>query len=452
MNIIVAGVGKVGKALVRQLTAEGHNLTVIDQNSHVLESLVVRYDAIGVHGNCASKAVLLQAGIMETDLVITTTDADELNLLCCMTAHGINPKVHTIARIRDPEYTEQIMTMRSTFPLSMVVNPEKQAAMEIERLLKFPGFLRREFFAKGRSQIVELRIDEKSKLRNLALTDMSSVVKCRVLVCAVLRDGQAVAPSGNFVLQEGDRIFVTASTSDLVVLLKNLHISTHRVRQVLLCGGGRVSFYLAELLEKDGISVQMIEKDRARCLALTELLPKTQVIQEDCSNQSVLDDQGIDHCDALVTLTGLDETNMILSMYGARRGVPQIITKLSRDESISIANAMSLGSIVSPKELCSNTIVRYVRAMQNQSGAAVSVHAIADGQAEAVEFVVDNNTLNCNVTLKDMRLKPNVLIASITHGATSVVPNGQSRFVPGDRVVLVTSRRGLLQQMNDAFE
>ena len=452
MNIIVAGVGKVGKALVRQLTAEGHNLTVIDQNSHVLESLVVRYDAIGVHGNCASKAVLLQAGIMETDLVITTTDADELNLLCCMTAHGINPKVHTIARIRDPEYTEQIMTMRSTFPLSMVVNPEKQAAMEIERLLKFPGFLRREFFAKGRSQIVELRIDEKSKLRNLALTDMSSVVKCRVLVCAVLRDGQAVAPSGNFVLQEGDRIFVTASTSDLVVLLKNLHISTHRVRQVLLCGGGRVSFYLAELLEKDGISVQMIEKDRERCLALTELLPKTQVIQEDCSNQSVLDDQGIDHCDALVTLTGLDETNMILSMYGARRGVPQIITKLSRDESISIANAMSLGSIVSPKELCSNTIVRYVRAMQNQSGAAVSVHAIADGQAEAVEFVVDNNTLNCNVTLKDMRLKPNVLIASITHGATSVVPNGQSRFVPGDRVVLVTSRRGLLQQMNDAFE
>ena len=452
MNIIVAGVGKVGKALVRQLTAEGHNLTVIDQNSHVLESLVVRYDAIGVHGNCASKAVLLQAGIMETDLVITTTDADELNLLCCMTAHGINPKVHTIARIRDPEYTEQIMTMRSTFPLSMVVNPEKQAAMEIERLLKFPGFLRREFFAKGRSQIVELRIDGESKLRNVALMDMSSVVKCRVLVCAVLRDGQAVAPSGNFVLQEGDRIFVTASTSGLVVLLKNLHISTHRVRQVLLCGGGRVSFYLAELLEKDGISVQMIEKDRERCLALAELLPKTQVIQEDCSNQSVLDDQGIDHCDALVTLTGLDETNMILSMYGARRGVPQIITKLSRDESISIANAMSLGSIVSPKELCSNTIVRYVRAMQNQSGAAVSVHAIADGQAEAVEFVVDNNTLNCNVTLKDMRLKPNVLIASITHGATSVVPNGQSRFVPGDRVVLVTSRRGLLQQMNDAFE
>ena len=451
MNIIVAGAGKVGKALVRRLTAEGHNLTVIDQDNSVLEMLVVRYDVIGVHGNCASKAVLLEAGVSDADLVITTTDADEVNLLCCMTAHGIKSKVHTIARIRNPEYTEQVMTMRGTFPLSMVVNPEKQTAMEIERLLKFPGFLRREFFAKGRSQIVELRIDGQSKLRNVALMDMSSVVKCRVLVCAVLRDGQAVAPSGNFVLQEGDRIFVTASTSDLAVMLKSLQISTRRVRQVLLCGGGRVSFYLAQLLEKDGISVRVIEKDRTRCVTLAEHLPRTQVICGDCSNQSVLDDQGIENCDALITLTGLDESNMILSMYGARRGVTQIITKLSRDEIISMANTMSIGSVISPKELCSDDIVRYVRAMQNQSGAAVSVHAIADGQAEAVEFVVDSNTPNCNVALKDMSLKPNVLIASITHGANSVVPNGQSRFVPGDRVVLVTSRRGLLQQLSDAF-
>ncbi|MBR4017040.1 MAG: NAD-binding protein, partial [Oscillospiraceae bacterium] len=180
MNIIIAGAGKVGKVLLRQLTAEGHALTVIDENSRVLEDLVVRYDAIGVQGNCASKAILLQAGVEDADLLITTTNADEINLLCCLTAHGINPQIHTIARIRDPEYTEQIMTMRDTFPLSMTVNPEKLAAMEIERLLKFPGFLRREFFAKGRSQIVELRIDGKSKLKDVALMDMSSVVKCRV--------------------------------------------------------------------------------------------------------------------------------------------------------------------------------------------------------------------------------------------------------------------------------
>ena len=451
MNIIIAGAGKVGKVLARQLTAEGHALTVIDTNSHVLENLVIRYDAIGVQGNCASKAVLEQAGVQNADLLITATNADEVNLLSCMTAHGINPNIHTIARIRDPEYTEQIMTMRETFPLSMTVNPEKQAAMEIERLLKFPGFLRRESFAKDRSQIVELRIDGKSMLKNVALMDMGNIVKCRVLVCAVLRDGQAVAPSGNFVLQEGDRIFVTASTSDLAVLLKNLDIITRRVRRVLLCGGGRVSFYLASLLEDDGMSVSILEKNPERCVELAEELPHASVIRGDCSNHSVLDDQGIHQCDAVAALTGLDETNMILSLYAAGKGVAQTITKLGREESISLANTMELGSIISPKELCSNSIVRYVRAMENHTGAAVSVHAIADGQAEAVEFKVSEDVPNCNVPLKNIRLKPGVLIAGIVHGTKSQVPNGESRFVPGDRVVVVTSHRGSLQQLSDIF-
>jgi len=451
MNIIIAGAGKVGKVLVRQLTAEGHALTVIDQDSQVLEKLVVQYDAIGVQGNCAAKTVLEQADVQSADLLIAATNADEVNLLCCMTAHGINTNIHTIARIRDPEYAEQVMAMRDTFPLSLTVNPEKQAAMEIERLLKFPGFLRRDFFAKGRSQLVELRIDSKSKLKNVALMDMSNVVKCRVLVCAVLRDGQAMAPSGNFVLQEGDRIFVTAPTSDLAVLLKNLDVVTGRVRRVLLCGGGRVSFYLAGLLAKDGISVQLLEKNREHCLALAEALPETNVICADCSNQSALDDQGIHQCDAVVALTGLDETNMIISLYAARCNVGQTITKLSRQESFSLADTMGLGSIISPKELCSNIIVQYVRAMQNQTGAAVAVHTIADGQAEAVEFVVEESTPNCDVPLKNIRLKQDVLIAGIIHDTQSEVPNGESRFVPGDRVVVVTTHRGLLQQLDDIF-
>ncbi len=451
MNIIIAGVGKVGRVLARQLTAEGHNLTIIDQDNHVLETLVVKHDAIGVQGNCASKAVLEQAGVQNADLVIAATNADEVNLLCCLTAHGINPNIHTIARIRDPEYTEQIMTMRQTFPLSLTVNPEKLAAMEIERLLKFPGFLRRESFAKGRSEIVELRIDAKSKLKNVKLMDMTGVVKCRVLVCAVLRGGQAMAPSGNFVLQEGDRIFVTAPTSTLAELLKSLDITTRRVRRVLLCGGGRVSFYLAQLLEDDKMFVQILEKNPARCQELAEDLPETDIIRGDCSNQSTLDDQGIDQCDAVISLTGLDETNMIVSLYAASQGVGQTITKLGREESISIANTMNLGSIVSPKELCSNIIVRYVRAMQNQTGAAVSVHAIADGQAEAVEFVADDKTPNCGIPLKELKLKQGVLIAGIIHGTQSEVPGGDSRFVPGDRVVVVTGKRGMLQQLGDIF-
>ncbi len=450
MDIIIAGGGKVGIALARQLISEGHDITLIDSNPQVLEEAMEQLDAITICGNCASKAVLLQAGVKKADLVIAATSADEVNLLCCMTAHGINSKIHTIGRVRTPEYAEQVMTMPEVFPLSLTVNPEKQAAIEIERLLKYPGFLRRDTFAKGRVEIVELRIDENSKLCNVALRDLSSIVKCKVLVCAVLRQGNAVAPSGNFVLQRGDRIFVTAPTSTLTVLLKNLGIITRRVRNVLICGGGRVSYYLAGLLEKDGISVQLIDRSRERCELLAGLLPQTSVICGDCSNQTLLDNQGIGQVDALASLTGVDETNMVISLYGNSRNVPQIITKLSRGESI-IANSLELGSVICPKELCSNAIVRYVRAMQNQTGAAISVHTIADGQVEAVEFTVDDATRNRDIPLKQLKLKTNVLIASITHGTTTQIPDGDSMFTVGDTVVVVTSGRGFLKNINDIF-
>ena len=451
MDILIAGTGKVGLTLARQLATEGHNITLVDQDSLILEEAVEQIEAMAVCGNCASREVLLRAGVEEAELVIAVTDADEVNLLCCMTAHGLNPKVHTIARIRDPEYAEQVAAMPEVFPLSMTVNPEKQAAQEIQRLLKFPGFLRRDTFAKGQVEIVELRVDEASKLRDVALSDLTGVVKCKVLVCAVLRAGAAVAPKGNFVLQQGDRIFVTAPTATLATLLKNLGIITRRVRKVLICGGGRVSYYLADMLEEDGISVRLIDRDRSRCTELATLLPRSSVIYGDCSSQDLLNMQGIDQVDALASLTGMDETNMIISLYASTRQVPQVITKLSRGES-NIAADLPLGSVICPKELCSNSIVRYVRAMENQTGAAVSVHTIADGQVEAVEFNVDSATENCGVPLKELKLKPNVLLASITHGSQTQIPGGDSTFCEGDTVVVVTSGRGILNSINDIFQ
>ena len=452
MNIIIAGGGKIGQTLARKLAAEGHDLTLIDHNSLVLEKTVESCDAMGVLGNCASKEVLLQAGVHDANLLIATTSADEVNLLCCMTAHGINPQLHTIARIRNPEYTDQIMTMPEVFPLSMIINPEKHAAAEIERLLRLPGFLRRDTFAKGRTEIVELRIDNKSKLCNVSLMELSNIVKCKVLVCAVLRAGAAVAPSGNFVLKEGDRIFVTAPAKNLSILLKNLGIYTRKARNVILCGGGRVSYYLASMLEKDKVSVRLLEKNMDRCMELAALLSETSVIHADCSNQSALEDHGIGECDALVTLTGMDESNMVISLYGISRGIGQVITKLSRSENIALADSMNLGSLICPRELCSNTIVRYVRAMQNQTGAAVSVHSIADGQAEAMEFLVDSTTKNCGIPLKQMKLKSNVLLVSITHGATTEIPGGDSVFTEGDTIVVVTSGGRVLHQINDIFD
>jgi trk system potassium uptake protein TrkA len=395
--------------------------------------------------------ILLQAGVKEADLLIAATGEDEINLLCCSTAHALNPKLHTIARIRNPEYTDQIYELRDTFGLSMSVNPEKRSAQEIERLLQYPGFLRRDIFARGRAEIVELRVDAASKLCNVSLMDMAKIVRCRTLVCAVLRNGSALVPSGNFVLHEGDRIFVTAPTENLTILLKNLGIITRRVRKVMLCGGGRVTFYLARLLKKSGIQVRIIESDELRAKELYAQLPGVEVSCGDAANLELLNNEGLCSCDALVALTGYDELNMILSLYGDGQGVPQIITKLGDVGTLEIIDSLNLGSEVCPKELCCNNIVRYVRAMQNHTGAAVSVHAIADGQVEAMEFLVDENTKNCGVPLRELRTKPNVLIASITRGAQTEIPNGNSTFSQGDTLVVVTSGRGVIKRINDIF-
>ena len=452
MNIIIAGDGKVGSLLTRQLSQEGHAVTVIDLDLKVLESSVERYDVISVHGNCASMAVLQQAGVKEADLLIAATSQDEVNLLCCTTAHALNSKLHTIARIRTPEYTEQIYRMRNIFGLSMVINPENQAATEIERLLKYPGFLRRDTFAKGRTEIVELRVDAGSKLCNVKLMDLRSIVKCQVLVCAVLRGGSASAPKGDFVLREGDRLFVTALSHNLTTLLKNLGMLTRRVRSVTICGGGRISYYLASRLKKAGISSQIIEQDYERCQELCALLPDTDILHGDVSEQDLLESEGLDKTDALVSLTGLDELNMIVSLYAASRGVPQVITKLSHSGSSSVIDSLSLGSVICPRELVCNNIVRYVRAMENQTGAAITVHTIADGQAEALEFLVEENTKNCGLPLKQIKLKPNILLVSISHGAATEIANGDSVFQKGDIVVVVdTNRREVIRQLNDIF-
>lgn len=452
MKIIIAGDGKVGATLTRQLAAEGNDLTLIDSNQEVLASSVEQYDVLAVRGNCASMDILREAGVLEAELLIAATSADEVNMLCCLTAHGINPNLHTIARIRNPEYISQTYAMRDLFALSLVVNPEKQAAIEISRLIKYPGFLKRDTFAKSRVEIVELRVEEGSRLCAVPLNGLSAAVHCQVLVCAVLRDGSAVAPDGSFVLQAGDRIFVTADAENLSLLLRSLGIVTHRAKRVLLAGGGRVSYYLAQELLERGIHTEIIEQDPKRCQELAELLPAVCVIQGDASSQNLLESEHMESFDTLVTLTGLDELNMIVSLYGKGRGVPQVITKLGRAENLRMLDGLRLGSMVCPKDLCCSTIVRYVRAMQNQQGAAITVHSIADGQAEAMEFLADSATPHCGEPLRSIRLKPNVLLACITHGSKTQIPNGNSSFAPGDTLIVVTSGSRSIQRLGDIFQ
>ena len=451
MKIIIAGSGKVGVTLARELCEEGHDLTMIDMDRELVSTIQEELDVMGVAGNCASMPTLQDAGVENADLVIAVTNADEVNLLCCLTAHGLNPNVHTIARVRNPAYTDQIYAMRQMFALSMAVNPHKQAATEIRRLLQFPGFLRRDTFAKGTTEIVELRVEKGSKLCDVSLIDLYKIIKCQVLVCTVLRDGKAIAPGGNFVLREGDRIFVTAPTKSLAVLLRNLGIINRKVRDVILCGADRISRYLAQMLLKDGIRVKIIDKDPVRCQELGEQLEGVDVVCGDCSSKSFLLEQGIREYDTVVALTNIDETNMVISLYAKSLGVPQIITKLGRSENMDMADDLELGSVICPVELCGNNIVRYVRAMQKQTGAAVSVHTIADGRAEASEFIVDEDTVNCGKPLKELKLKPGVLVASITHGAVTEIPNGNSVFHVGDTVVAVTTGKEVLRQLGDIF-
>ena len=453
MRIIIAGSGKVGRTLARQLSTEGHDVTIVDSDSRVLELGVERYDVLAVQGNCASMETLMNADVSTADLLIATTGSDELNLLCCMTAHRMNARLHTIARIRNPEYSAQIVAMPDAFGLSLYFNPERQTAIEISRLLNYPGFLKRDSFARGQVEIVELKVEEDGKLCGVPLSALQTIVKCRVLVCSVLRDGQAIMPDGNFVLRAEDRVFVTAPSDVLALLLKNLGIVVHKIKEVMLIGGGTISYYLAELLSERRLAIKIVESSAERCERLAALLPQVTVIHGDATDHSLLDSEGISGCEAVVSLTGMDELNIITSLYAEKCGVPQIVTKLAKLDETGIVNSLDIGSVVCPRKLCTDAVVRYVRAMQNQAGAATSVHTIADGQVEALEFRVDDTTENVGKPLRSIKLRQNVLVVSITHRGRTEIPNGDSCFSVGDRVVVVApgGREDVILQLNDIF-
>ena len=441
----------MGETLVKQLSAEGYNLTLVDYDAHILETMSEKYDCIGVKGNCASMETLKSCGIDHMDLLIAATGSDEVNLLCAMTAKGLNPSIHTIARIRDPEYIEQAYVMRNVFGLSMTFNPELQAAIEIERLLKMPGFLKRDTFARGRVEIVELRVDEGSKLCDVSLSGLHNIVKCRVLVCSVLREGKAITPDGHFTLRLGDRIFVTAPSDNLAMLLKNLGIVTHKVRRALIVGGGTLSYYLAQRLESSMIDATIMESDEGRCVELATLLPDVDVIHGDPREDEILEGEELSEADALISLTDSDELNMVLSLYAHQRRVPQVVTILDQLGSTGITEQLPLGSVICPRQLCCSTVVRYVRAMQNQAGAAITIHSIADGQAEALEFLIDEETLYCETPLKKLKLRPNVLLVGIKSRSGTEIPGGDSVYRVGDSVVVVSSGETVIGQFNDIF-
>ncbi len=452
MKIVVIGDGKVGFALTQALSREGHDLLVIDNQKDTLSRTEECLDVMIFEGNGASAAVQRQAGVGECDLMIAVTSADETNLLCCMVARKLGCP-HTIARIRNPDYAKEVYLLREEMGLSMTVNPERSAAKEIFGLLQYPSFLKRDQFAKGRAEIVELPVREGSKLDGMALTELYKALKARVLVCAVERKGEVFIPDGRFSLAAGDHIYVTAPVKDLLSMVKSIGLETPRIHSVMIIGGSRIAFYLTQMLNNVGIKVKVIESNLSRCNELCVQLPKAEIIHADGTSFTTLVSEGIEETDAVVTLTNMDEQNMIVSMYANHIHVPKVVSKINRAEYCALMPVTTSECVISPKNLSANDILRYVRAMQNSQAeqSVITLHRLVNDRVEALEFRASKNTWYLGVPLKNMPLKSNLLIALITHENQVIVPSGNDSIAADDAVVVVTTSDRSISDLNDIF-
>lgn len=451
MKIVIIGCGKVGYTLAKQLAMENHDMTIIDNTPKVLEHVQETLDVMTMSGNGAVLDVQKEANVDEADLVIATTHSDELNLLCCLVAKRLGCK-HTISRVRDADYIKQIQFMRDDFGLSMTVNPEFAAARTIYRFLQFPSFLKVDSFAKGRVELVELKISKDSVLEGKSLGKLNSELHLKVLVCAVEREEKIYIPKGDFILREGDKINVTAPRSELAKMIKKLNIEAHKIRNVMIVGGGTISEYLTEELLKSGVDVKIIESDSARSAELASKFPEALIINDDGSNHDVLLAEGIKETDAVVTLTGMDEQNLVISMYAECIGVPKTVTKMNRSEYSTLFSDKELGSTVCPKDVIAADIIRYVRSIDNTESSIITLHRIVDGKAEAIEFLANSQIYGLDTPLRDLRLKKNILIACIKHNGNISIPDGTSKISDGDTVIVVTAADEKISDLNDIFE
>lgn len=451
MKIVIVGDGKVGYTLTKRLSQEGHDIVVIDNNRSVLLQSQEALDVAVVDGNGASVEVQREAGVGSSDLLIAATSGDETNLLCCMVARKLGCR-HTIARVRNPEYDQQTRFLKDELGLSMVINPEKAAALEIFRLLQYPSFLKRDSFAKGSVELVELKIKENNVLANTRLDQFRTLSNVNALVCAVERGGMVSIPKGSFSLQVGDKLTIATDAGDLVRLIKNLGVYTPKAQHVMIIGGSRTAKYLAQRLISSKVKLTIIEKNEKRCKELSKTLPEATIVHGNGTEQGLLIEEGIRKMDAVVTLTGMDEENLIVSMFADYIGVPKSVTKINRTEYNNVYENKGIDSIVSPKLLTTNEIIRYVRAMDDTTGGSVvTLYRIVDGKAEALEFSIKNDAPYNNISLHKLRLKPNILIASIIRARKVIIPSGNDEIRRGDTVIIVTTTDHAIAELRDIF-
>lgn len=444
MKIIIVGAGKVGDTLAEQLSGEGDDVTVVDRNYEAVQAVSNEYDVMGIVGSGTDHSVLEEAGVEKADLLIAVTGSDELNMLTCLIAKKAG-NCQTIARVRNPEYTRELRYIKEELGLAMVINPEFAAAVEMARILRFPSAIKIETFAKDRVEALKFRVLEGSILNNMTVSEITTKLRCsEVLVCTVERGDEAIIPDGNFVMKERDIISVIASPKKASQFFKKIKVQTNQVRDTIIVGGGKITYYLANILLSMGINVKIIENNRERCEQLSELLPQATIICGDGVDQALLMEEGLLKTDSFVTLTNMDEENILLSLFARNKhSKMKVITKINSIAFDEVINKLDLDSIIYPKYVTAEHIVRFVRAMKNSIGSNVeTLHHLGDN-VEALEFCIRENASVLNIPLEKLRLKDNLLIGCINRGRKIITPKGQDMLMLGDTVVVITTNKGL---------
>jgi len=440
MRIVVVGCGKIGTVLVANLSAEGHQVTAVDADNTVLTNIVNNYDVMGVCGNGSDLDILREAAAESCDLFISTTGSDELNMVCCYFAGKLGA-VHTIARIRKTEYNNSGLNFtKQNLGLAMAINPDMLAAREIFRILKFPAASKIETFSSGGLEMIEMIVRESSKIGDTSLSELRQRFRSKFLVCAVKRGTQVSVPDGNFVLRAGDRISIIATHLELQKALKDMNLLRKQAKDTMIIGGSRTAIYLSTLLTNSGTSVKIIEEREKRCREIIEINPDVSVINGNGASQGLLIEEGIDDMDSVVTLTGIDEVNILLSIFAGTHDIPTIISKVNNDDIAAIGDKLGLDRIVSPKKIISDIVVRYARALQNSLGSSniETLYKIMDNEVEVLEFIVNESSKVVGKQLKDLKTRPGVLVAGITRDRKPIIPTGDDAIAVGDRVIIIS--------------
>ena len=450
MKIAIIGLGTIGKTILKKLSGEGHTITIIDDDKIKIEDLIERYDVLGVVGNGASMDIQREAGIKEADLVIVLTQSDELNILACLVAKKVGAK-NTIARVRNPDYRKQIAVMKDDLGIAMIVNPEMEMANEIFNIINLPSVNQIEQFAGGRVSLVEVIAEKGCSLIGETLISLGKKLTTKVLICAVQRGDEVIIPAGDFEIKEGDRIHFTAGAKSLGDFLSEVNLVKSPLKNIMIVGGGRIGYYLADALSKKKYAVKLLEDDPTSAEQLAELLPRATVICGNGTQHDVLIEEGIEAMDAFVALTDIDEENMIVSMFAKKKKVKKSITKIKSDDLYGMLDELGINNNVSPKHVVAGRIISYIRALANTVGSKVlTLYQLVNNQVEALEFAATKQEDFYDKPLRELNMKQNCLVACIIRQNEVIIPKGDSQIQLGDNVVVVTTHKNF-DDLNDVF-